>query len=44
MLNREISEADLNLCDALLEKFVILFEDYYGMELQNAYRCMYSYV
>ena len=30
MLSSEIIEEDLNLCDTLLEKFNILFENYYG--------------
>ena len=30
MLCNEVSEENLNLCNTLLEKFCILFEDYYG--------------
>lgn len=30
MLSNEVSEENLNLCNTLVEKFCILFEDYYG--------------
>lgn len=35
MLSNEVSKENLSLCDTLLEKFSVLFEDYYGMLVPN---------